>query len=79
MNSDTNIISRRAFLKVCQPTKAKNKDIFNLITYFFSRQKAIAFKTMYYFSLQSDSMVVEFSFFKHEVVIVISYKAQNKT
>ena len=38
----------------------------------------MAFKVMYYSSSQSDSSV-EFSSFKHEVVIAIPYKAQNKT
>ena len=56
MNSDTNIISHRAFLKwSASLQKLKTKMFFKLETYCLSRQKAMAFKVMYYSSLQSNS------------------------
>ena len=52
MNSNTNIISRRAFLKqFASLQKLKNKVVFKLDTYCSSRQKAI----QCYFLLQSSS------------------------
>ena len=40
--------------------------------YYLSRQKAMAFNVLQYFSAQSDLRFVEVSSFKHEVVIAIS-------
>ena len=53
MNSDTNIISQRAFLKESASLqKLKTKLFFKLDTYCLSRQKTIPLKVMRYFSLQ---------------------------
>ena len=58
MNSDTNIISHHAFLKYSASLqKRKNKDIFQA-RHILSGQNVMAFKVMYYFSLQSNSSLL---------------------
>ena len=55
MNSDTNTFNRRAFLKKsANLQKLRNEDVFKLDTYCLSRQKAMEFKVMNYFSLQTN-------------------------
>ena len=79
MKSDINVISQRAFLKwSASLQKLKRKLFFKLDAYCLSRQKAMAFKVMRYFFFTIQFRFVEFSSFKHEVFIAVSYKTQNK-
>ena len=49
-----------------------------LVALYKSRQKAVAFKVLYYFSLESDLSLFNLASFKQEMVITISFKTQTR-
>ena len=57
----------------------KHKINKKLDTYCLSGEKAMAFKVLCFFFFTIQFKFVEYGSFKHKVVIVISYKTQNKT